>query len=138
MRKYIIAAHGKMASGIKTTLEVIIGPQENVICIDAYTDECADPMPEFQKIIEENQDDEIVIMTDMFGGSVNNNAMLLMRNENVYVVTGINLAVVISIVMSNQLDDTAEILRQAVGDARDNIIFCNELNMQINNEEDDF
>ena len=46
MRRYVLASHGKMAEGIKTTLEIIIGPQEDLICVNAYTDECPDPLPE--------------------------------------------------------------------------------------------
>ena len=90
MRKYIIATHGHMAYGINTTLNMLIGAQENLTIINAYTDECKDPIPEFEKIIAENPEDDIVIMTDLFGGSVNNNAMLMTKNERVHVVTGIN------------------------------------------------
>ena len=99
MRKYIIATHGHMAYGIGTTLSMIVGEPENLTIINAYTEECGDPTPEFKKVIDENPDDDIVIMTDVFGGSVNNNAMALTSNKRVHVVTGANLALVISIVM---------------------------------------
>ena len=113
MRRYVLASHGKMAEGIKTTLEIIIGPQEDLTCVNAYTDECPDPLPEFQKVIEQYPNDEIVIMTDMLGGSVNNNAVVLTKNPNVHVVTGMNLAVVISIIMSDQNSDNQSRLQIA-------------------------
>ena len=59
MRKYIIATHGYMAYGINTTLNMLIGEQENLTVVNAYTDECKDPVPEFEKIIEENPDDVV-------------------------------------------------------------------------------
>ena len=90
MRKYILATHGQMAYGMNTTLNMLIGEQENLTIINAYTEECKDPVPEFEKIIEENPDDDIIIMTDLFGGSVNNNAMLMTKHQRVHVVTGIN------------------------------------------------
>ena len=43
---------------------MIINTPENLICINAYTEECQDPMPEFQRILAENPEDEVVIMTD--------------------------------------------------------------------------
>ena len=138
MRKYVIATHGKMAEGIQSTLDIIVGPRENLTFINAYTDECADPMPEFQRIMEENPNDDIVIMTDMLGGSVNNNAVVLTENKRVHVVTGINLALVISLVMSDEDADTREVIRQAVNSSKEMIIYCNELSKDNEAEEDDF
>lgn len=136
MRRYALASHGKMAEGIKTTLEIIIGPQEDLICVNAYTDECPDPLPEFQKVIEQYPNDEIVIMTDMLGGSVNNNAVVLTKNTNVHVVTGMNLAVVISIIMSDQNSNTKEVINHAIEQAKEMIIYCNDL--ETEEEDDDF
>ena len=126
MRKYIIATHGHMAYGINTTLNMLIGAQENLTIINAYTDECKDP------------EDDIVIMTDLFGGSVNNNAMLMTKNERVHVVTGINLAVVISIVMSDSSTPTKQMIEEAVASAKDMIIYCNNLAVETNEEEENF
>ena len=133
----MLASHGHMAEGIKSTLEIIVGPQEDLICINAYTKECQDPLPEFKKIIENNPEDDIVFMTDMFGGSVNNNAMVLTKNPKVHVVTGINLAVVISIIMSDQNADTEEIIKHAVEQSKELIMYCNEL-ASNEDEEDEF
>lgn len=138
MRKYIIATHGHMAYGINTTLNMLIGEQENLTIINAYTDECKDPTPEFEKIIEENPEDDIVIMTDLFGGSVNNNAMLMTKNERVHVVTGINLAVVISIVMSDSSTPTKQMIEEAVSGAKDMIIYCNNLVSEADDEDENF
>lgn len=138
MRKYIIATHGHMAYGMSTTLSMLIGEQENLTIINAYTEECKDPTPEFEKIIEENPDDDIVIMTDLFGGSVNNNAMVMTKNERVHVVTGINLAVVISIVMSDSNTPTKQVIEEAVTGAKDMIIYCNNLVAETNDEDESF
>lgn len=138
MRKYIIATHGYMAYGINTTLNMLIGEQENLTVINAYTDECKDPLPEFEKIIEENPDDDIIIMTDLFGGSVNNNAMQMIKSERVHVVTGINLAVVISIVMSDSNTSTKQVIEEAIVGAKDMLIYCNELVTNSNDEDENF
>lgn len=138
MRKYIIATHAYMAYGISTTLKMLIGEQENLTVINAYTEECKDPVPEFEKIIEQNPNDDIVIMTDLFGGSVNNNALQMIKNEKVHVVTGINLAIVISIVMSDPDIPTKQVIEEAVTSAKDMIIYCNELIAQTDDEDENF
>jgi hypothetical protein len=37
-RKYLIATHGSFAKGIKSSLDIIIGPMDNVFLIEAYLD----------------------------------------------------------------------------------------------------
>ena len=138
MRKYIIATHGHMAYGIGTTLSMIVGEPENLTIINAYTEECGDPTPEFKKVIDENPDDDIVIMTDVFGGSVNNNAMSLTSNKRVHVVTGANLALVISIVMSDQNTPTPDVIKHAIVGARDMMIYCNEMMENCDEEDENF
>ena len=138
MRKYIIATHGYMASGMKSTLEIIIGEQKNLTCINAYTDECADPTPEFEKIINENKGNDIVIMTDMLGGSVNNNALIMTKHENVYVVTGINLATAITILTSGENLSTPDMLKEAVQTGKEMVIYCNDLLSEAEDEDDSF
>lgn len=135
MRKYIIATHGRMAYGINTTLSMLVGEQENLTVINAYTEECKAPMPEFERIIKENPEDDIVIMTDLLGGSVNNDALLLTKNERVHVVTGVNLAFVISIVMSDSEMPTKQAIEEAIAEAKDALTYCNE--MVANSEEED-
>ena len=127
MRKYVIATHGHMASGMKSTLEIIIGPQDDLICIDAYTQECANPVPVFQKILEENKEKEIVFMTDMFGGSVNNNAMAMLSQPNVYVVTGISLATVITILMAGEEENIQDVIENAITQGREMMMCCNQI-----------
>jgi len=136
MRKYVIATHGKMAEGIRSTLEIIVGPQENLICISGYTEECPEPVAEMKKIVEENPQDDIVFMTDMLGGSINNNAVTLMEQERIHVVAGINLAAVISLVMSEPDQDTAEAVREAVESSREMMVYCNEMEKEGDLEED--
>ena len=136
MRKYVIATHGKMAEGIRSTLEIIVGPQENLICINGYTEECPEPVSVMKRIVEESPEDEVVFMTDMLGGSINNNAVSLMAQGKVHVVTGINLAAVISLVMSEPDQDTAEAVREAVESSREMMVYCNEMEQEGDLEED--
>ncbi len=124
MRRYVVATHGRMAEGIRSTAELIAGPQENFICINAYTDECQNPMPEFQKILKEFPEDEIVIMTDLMSGSVNNNAVMLTRDQRVHVITGISLVLVIGMLLSDPAADTKTVIEEALQEARAGMVSC--------------
>ena len=52
MKKLIIAAHGYLARGIKSTLEIISGSVDDVIDINAFTEECPSPEPVIREEIK--------------------------------------------------------------------------------------
>lgn len=135
MRKYVLATHRKMAEGMLTTIEMLAGAQENLTCINAYTDECPDPLPELKRIVEADSEAEIVIMTDLLGGSVNNNASALLSDPRIHVVAGVNLAAVIGILLSAEDQDTASVIESAVAEAKDMMVYCNTVNTTYDDED---
>ena len=137
MRTNEIATHGQMAEGLRSTIEIIAGEQENLTCICAYTKECPDPMPEFQKLLVQYPDDEIVIMTDLFGGSVNNNALILTQDSRIHVVTGVSLALAIGILTSDMEEDTVSVIRNAIEEAKDAMMYCEHMDI-VEVEDDEF
>ena len=128
MRRFIVATHAYMAKGIVSSLELIMGPQENLKYICAY-DEQDKP---FQRDLESELDkysseDEIVIFTDLFGGSVNNEVMdAASKRKNVFVVTGTNLILLISILLASEDTPINEVIKTNIEEAKKGIIFCNE------------
>ena len=49
MRQILIATHGKMASGIRYTLELVVGKMDEITTIDAYVN----PEDDVEKMLEE-------------------------------------------------------------------------------------
>ncbi|WP_407045628.1 PTS sugar transporter subunit IIA, partial [Enterococcus faecium] len=69
MRKLIIASHSTLAEGFKETLEFLTGIQSRINSLCAYvegTEEIDQKIPELLAT-----SDEVIILTDMAGGSVN-------------------------------------------------------------------
>lgn len=100
MKKIVIASHAKMAKGIQSTLELFIGSDLDVTYMSAYVED----EPTIEKQIETffNQlkdEDQAVIFTDMFGGSVNQKMVTASQErENVFIIAGFNLPVVIEVI----------------------------------------
>ena len=82
MKRFILATHAYMSKGIKSSLELILGKQENLSVYCAY----AEGEPFFKPLViqevEDHPEDEFVIMTDLFGGSVNNELLELTTRAN--------------------------------------------------------
>lgn len=100
MRTIVLASHGELAAGMKNSVEMVTGAQENLHTVCAYTGEVTDPRVIFDAYVAEmTEGDELVIVTDVLGGSVNNEASQLVNIPGVYVVTGMNLPFVLSLVI---------------------------------------
>lgn len=71
-RKIILATHGNFAAGIQTSLALICGETKNVECLCAYMEQPYDLAKTVKDILKNNQQNELIVITDLFGGSVNN------------------------------------------------------------------
>ena len=98
MRKFLFASHAYMAYGTKSTLELILGKQDRVDILCAYVEEPYDIEEEIQKKIDGlGEDDELIVVTDLFGGSVNNAFMTtIAKYPRIHLVAGLNLSLCMS------------------------------------------
>lgn len=134
MRKILICSHGHMASGIKSSVNLILGKINNLFTIDAYVDEI-----NFEKEVKNffdkcDIDDEIIILTDISKGSVNQHLYCYLKDNRVRIITGINLALVLSIltIFDDKISD--DILNGIVEECRKEIIFYNGNNLSKNKD----
>lgn len=126
-RKIIVASHGRFASGIIDSLELICGKNKKVEPLDCYKTEDFDLQQEVKQIILNNQVNELIVITDLFGGSVNNEFMQYLGQPNFYLVAGLNLAFLIELV--TQLDFIESLtsgLPSLLSHSKEMIQFCNE------------
>lgn len=73
MRQFIVASHAHFASGIVESIGLLSGERENVHALSMYVDGNEDLTKEAAAILDGfAADDEVVVCTDLFGGSVNN------------------------------------------------------------------
>lgn len=91
--KVILAGHGKIGTSMLESTEMVIGECNNFYSVEFHKGESPeDIIGRYQKIIGENINEDILILTDLFGGSpYNAAAVLAMKNEKVEVLTGLSL-----------------------------------------------
>ena len=115
MKKIVIASHAKMAKGIQSTLELFIGSDLDVTYMSAYVEDEPAIEEQIETFFSElKEEDQAVIFTDMFGGSVNQKMVTASQNrENVFIIAGFNLPVVIEVIYGVEVY-TRENLKQLV------------------------
>lgn len=118
MKHVLIATHGKMASGIRYTAEMIAGEQTDVTTMDAYVDAEIDLEKELDHYFMERKGERIIVLTDLMGGSVNQKLMqYAAKDEKITLITGINLPMLIQIFFADE-NISEEELQEFIEEAR--------------------
>ncbi len=79
-------------------------------------------------------DDELLVFTDLLGGSITNQVLRVTQGKHVHVVSGFNLALLIEILMADGDEPAEEIIESAIANAKDQMVYVTKL-MKSNNEE---
>lgn len=120
MKQILIATHGKMASGIRYTAELIVGKMAEITTIDAYVTPEDNVEKKFKEYFAQHENDRIFVFTDLMGGSVNQKLLGYSQKENVTLITGTNLPVLMQVMMADD-DVTEEEIQEFIDDAREEL-----------------
>ncbi len=110
MMQILLATHGKMASGMKYTAELIVGQVAEITTIDAYVNPDDDIEAAFDNYFKQHEQDRIVIFTDLMGGSVNQKLMKYRVPDKITLITGSNLPVLINTMLAPDTVTDQELL----------------------------
>lgn len=135
-RKIVLASHGRLASGMLSSLELICGKNEKISTLDCYLTEDFDLSQEVADVIKNNQQNELIIVTDLFGGSVNNEFLSYVGHHNVYLIAGMNLPFLIEFTTAFADGPIEETIKTALANSKETIQFCNEVVYQELSEEE--
>lgn len=122
MRKVLIATHGKFAEGIRTSLDIIIGKNDDIEVINAYVDDQVFE-DQLKHYLESVMDDDIlIVMTDLFGGSVNQCVMRHVDVNKSFVITGVNLAIMLEVLLMPVDNLSRESIQNAILTSREQLM----------------
>lgn len=136
--KFVMATHGTFADGIKESIKLIAGEFKNLKALSCYMREDFNLKDEIDKILLEGKDEEIIVVTDIFGGSVNNAFVeRIPENKNLFVISGLNLPLMLELLGEYEDYSNAEsLIVNSISNTNDSVHFCNqEINNNIDDEE---
>lgn len=137
MIKILIATHGELANGILSAGEIIVGQKDNITCLNAYSDvkNVKETIANYFHSLLPN--DQVIVLTDLFGGSVNQLLMPYTQRDHIYLITGLNLAILLEIAMIDQNSEINEnLLRKIVHNGQKQVMYVNDI--LKNSHHDDF
>lgn len=126
-RKIILASHGNFASGILNSLHIICGENDLVEALDCYVTTDFELSKVVKNIMIKYKESELIVITDIFGGSVNNEFLNYIKQPNFYLIAGLNLPFLIELSTKLVISDSVDkLIRNSLNESKMSIQFCNE------------
>ncbi|HIX81744.1 hypothetical protein B5E92_10630 [Erysipelatoclostridium sp. An15] len=144
MTNIILFSHGQLAVGLADSCKLIIGENRFKV-LNILLDQSIEQIEHnLDNVIDGfSKEQPIVIVTDIPGGSTTQTAIKkISQRKNVYVVTGMNLGLVMSLSflsLSNDDEDNKNKIRGVIEENRNGIYLVNDvmnLNDELSNNDD--
>ncbi len=119
----IIVSHGKLAEELLNALNIILG---EVVNIDAISIGWYDDVEESKKKISQslksvNKKNGVLIFTDMFGGTPSNLSFSFIDDNQIEIITGVNLPMLIKFASLQRNNNLKAVAKKVVEQGRKNI-----------------
>ena len=125
--KLLIATHGRLAEGLKSSAKIIAGDMaDKITSICAYVDD-TDYRETLKSYFEANKD-PVLVLTDLAGGSVNQHLLANHSEDYKALIAGVNLPLVLECLFLEDVENVEKAIESA----------SNSLMQIVENEEDDF
>lgn len=110
----VVVTHGQLATELLNAAEMIVGdlPQFTAVSI-GWHEETNDAREAIaQAIAHVHQGHGVLIVTDMFGGTPSKLSMTFLGQDDVEVITGVNLPMLITLAGRNEQASLLEVARE--------------------------
>ena len=127
-RILVTASHHRMAAGLKDTLAFVSGGAQETIALSAYVDN--QPIEEAVETLMNGfaDEDEVVILTDLTSGSVNQQFFKYRNRPHTHIVSGMNLPLAFQIAMEDQDEYiSVERMREIVEESKNEMKYVNDI-----------
>lgn len=135
MNHVVLLTHGEFSKGIAQSCEFILGNVPDLkalsITMETSMEQAADMLRE---AVESFGNQKVIVVTDMAAGSTTQAALrIIPEYENVYLLTGLNLGLLIGLLMTDltdQKEENIKLLKRIAAQAKDTILFLNDMDEQ--------
>ncbi|AAS08560.1 PTS sugar transporter subunit IIA [Lactobacillus johnsonii] len=137
-RHIVIASHSTLAQGMANALKFFEGDNLKLTVLSAYVDN--KPIEgQIEEIFDQfDKEDEVIVLTDLLGGSVNQKFFPYINRPHTHLITGMNLSLAMAITME-PVDGylMPEKIQSIVSDAQSQVKYVNELANSADEDDED-
>lgn len=133
--KILVVSHGTIAQGFCETAKNFFGANEIYFAnVDLETG-VTGLVKKVDQYLNEWEDEQVVICSDLKGGSANQTVAKYISRPNTYVISGTNLSLIIQLMMMSEVN--SETLRNMIDESKNDIVLVNDILASNSLDDDD-
>lgn len=119
----VVISHGQVANELVAAAEAVVGEISHVTAVSiGWHDDVEIAKAEIERAIDKvSEGNGVLLLTDMFGGTPTNIAAMFLKADEVEIVTGVNLPMVIKVASTNSEMTLRELAKEVEDQGKDSI-----------------
>ncbi len=125
----VIVSHGKLAEELLNALTIILGEAPNIVAVSiGWYDDVEDSKKKIKESIKKvDRKNGVIVFTDMFGGTPSNISFSFLKENQIEIITGVNLPMLIKFVSLQRTNNLKEVAQKVVEQGKKNIHLASSL-----------
>jgi PTS system mannose-specific IIA component len=125
----VVVTHGQLATELVNAAEMIVGDLPHITAVSiGWHEDVNDAREDILHAIERVQDGAgVLLLTDMFGGTPSNLGMTFLQTDQIEVITGVNLPMLIKVASLSGSLNLLAVAREMRDDGRNAIWVASDL-----------
>ena len=132
--KILLVSHGDLAKGMCSTMNKFFGADNVFSACVTQENGTADLKKTVEAYLQEWGNEQVVICSDLKGGSANQTVFPFLTRPDTYVVSGMNLSLAIQLQMEDAV--TLESLQDIIRQAKEDLVQINTLDMSCSDDDE--
>ena len=125
----LVVTHGQLGQELVSAAQAIVGEISYSAAVSiGWNDDVDESKKKIEQAVAEvDQGKGVIILTDMFGGTPSNLSLPLLKRNEVDIVTGVNLPMVIKVANQPGTDSLSELVSKVKKQGQSHISIASEL-----------
>ncbi len=125
----LVVTHGQLGQELVSAAKAIVGEISYIAAVSiGWNDDVDESKKKIEQAVAEvDQGKGVIILTDMFGGTPSNLSLPLLKRNELEIVTGVNLPMVIKLANQSGTDSLSELVTKVKKQGQSHISIASEL-----------
>ncbi|MEC4679610.1 MAG: PTS sugar transporter subunit IIA [Nitrospirota bacterium] len=125
----LVVTHGQLGQELVSAAQAIVGEISYIAAVSiGWNDDVAESQKKIEQAVAEvDKGKGVIILTDMFGGTPSNLSIPLLKRNELEIVTGVNLPMVIKVANQSGTDSLSELVTKVKKQGQSHISIPSEL-----------
>ncbi len=125
----LVVTHGRLGQELVSAAQAIVGEIPYIAAVSiGWNDDVDESKKKIEQAVAEvDQGKGVILLTDMFGGTPSNLSFPLLKKNELDIVTGVNLPMVIKVANQSGTDSLSELVTKVKKQGQSHISIASEL-----------